>query len=141
MSTETIEYIVTKRTANFDYIKRAHQGKVYWFNTVQLSKPLINRGFASHKLLNKRSERWFTLGLSLAKLLEFPNGALLVRAMAQLIEEYEHFNDHNSNDAKSAALVGHITTSPPPTAASSLIIVCRLLCVVCCVLCADAVCM
>lgn len=27
---EQIEYVVARRQQNFDYIKRAHQGKVHW---------------------------------------------------------------------------------------------------------------
>lgn len=38
--------------------------------------------------------RWFLLGVSLGRLLELADGATLVRALSQLLEEYEHYIAH-----------------------------------------------
>jgi hypothetical protein len=35
--------------------------------------------------------RWYLLGLSLGRLLELGDGVILVRALSQLVEEYEHY--------------------------------------------------
>ena len=31
MSADALEYVVQKRTAGFEYLKRAYQGKVLWY--------------------------------------------------------------------------------------------------------------
>jgi len=90
---ETIEYVVTKRQKNFDYIKRAHQGKIHWLNVIKLSKSQILKYYTPSKL-QKRVERWFMLGMSVGKFLEFSSGALVVRSLTQLLEEYEHYVSH-----------------------------------------------
>lgn len=59
-------------------------------NVMKLSKASIVANFPVEKM-NKRIRRWFMLGLSLGRLLELSEGATLVRALCQLIEEYEHF--------------------------------------------------
>ena len=85
-----IDYVVTRRQQNWDYLKRAHQGEVHWLNVLHLSKSVINKSIPTEKLV-KRIRRWFLLGLSLGRLLELSEGATLVCALTQLIEEYEHF--------------------------------------------------
>jgi hypothetical protein len=51
---EQIDYIVTRRQQNWDYIKRAHQGKVHWLNVIKLSKSSIVANLPPDKL-QKRS--------------------------------------------------------------------------------------
>jgi len=87
---EQVELLVTRRQQNWDYLKRAHQGKVHWLNVLKLSKSTILKYFPPDKL-HKRIRRWFMLGLSIGRLLELTDGSVLVRTLAQLIEEYEHF--------------------------------------------------
>lgn len=48
-----VEYIVTKRVANLNYIRKVHEGDVYWLNVVKLSKDdIIN--FYHPQTLQKR---------------------------------------------------------------------------------------
>lgn len=86
----TIDYVVARRQQSWNYIKRAHQGEVHWLNVIHLSKGLIVKSMPPDKLA-KRIRRWFMLGLSFGRLLELSEGATLVRALSQLVEEYEHF--------------------------------------------------
>ena len=58
-------------------------------NVMKLSKSSIVSNFPPDKM-HKRIRRWFMLGSSLGRLLEMSEGATLVRALCQLIEEYEH---------------------------------------------------
>jgi len=62
-------------------------------NIVLVSKSDLTKYYSQQKL-DKRVERWFFLGLSVAKLVVLPNGSPVVRALCQLLEEYEHFNDN-----------------------------------------------
>lgn len=96
---EQVEYVVTKRQQNWDYLKRTHQGKVHWLNVVKLSKKNILEFFPPEKL-QKRVRRWFILGLSLGRLLELNDGATLVRALCQLLEEYEHHISHEKEKSE-----------------------------------------
>lgn len=96
---ETVEFIVTKRKSNFDYIKRTHQGKVHWLNVVRLNKANITRFFSPEKL-QKRVARWYMLGVSAGRLLSLPEGSYVVRAMCQLFEEYEHFCAHPTTSVR-----------------------------------------
>lgn len=41
-----------------------------------------------------RIRRWFILGVSLGRVLELVDGATLVRALSQLLEEYEYYIAH-----------------------------------------------
>lgn len=90
---EQIEYIVLKRQNTLDYLKRTHQGRVYWLNVIRLSREDIESFYAPAEL-ERRAEQLFILGLSVGRLLELSQGALVVRALAQLMEEYEYFVSH-----------------------------------------------
>lgn len=115
---EDIAYIVSRRRQSFDYLKKAHQGRIYFLNVLKLNKIQILQYFSTEKL-QKRLRRWSLLGFSFARILEHhsggggnnPNmayndnnnnnsnnnsgsvvqGPALVRAMAQCVEEYEYY--------------------------------------------------
>jgi hypothetical protein len=94
-----VEHIVTKRQKNLAYLKRAHQGKVHWLNVVKLSPEHITQLLGPEKV-QKRVTRWFALGLSAGKLLELPSGHTAVRALSQLMEEYEYHISHQKQQEK-----------------------------------------
>ena len=90
---QLMEYIVQKRTDNLDYLRRFHEGKAMWLNTVNISTLEIERAYQP-QTLQKRLQQWFCLGLSLAPLIQYDNGYQFVRACSQLMEEYEyHFSN------------------------------------------------
>jgi len=95
---DQLEYVVLKRQSTFDYLKRAHHGSLYWLNVVKITKRDILQYHTRHPhdpiVWAKRIEELFLLGLSMGKLLELPNGPMIVRAFAQLMEEHEHFLTH-----------------------------------------------
>jgi len=107
---ELIDNLVKKRLANFDYIKRVHQGTVHWMNTVLLSKDDIrgyynaqNKQVASKprsatiqatsapKRKRTRTEQWFYIGISLAPLLELESGDPYIAALSTFWTEFEHW--------------------------------------------------
>lgn len=100
-----VEYIVTKRIANLEYIRKVHEGNVYWLNVVRLSKDDIKNFYHPQALQKRytvsinlsdvsRVQQWFYIGVSIAPLLQFQNGFQFVRACSQLMEEYEyHFSN------------------------------------------------
>jgi hypothetical protein len=108
---DCVEHVVTKRKGNFDYLKRTHQGKVLWLNTFQLSTAAIV-SFYGPQQLQKKAYRYLLLGMSIAGLLNLPTGAHIVQALAQLMEELEHFIGHPTPASK--ALIGLSNYKPVP---------------------------
>ncbi|EFC41823.1 hypothetical protein NAEGRDRAFT_58715 [Naegleria gruberi] len=88
-----MEFIVQKRVENLEYIRKFHEGQVFWMNTVKVSPSEIEKAYQS-QTLQKRLEQWFTLGMSMAPLIQIDNGYEFVRACSQLLEEFEyHFSN------------------------------------------------
>jgi len=80
-SVDFIEHLVRKRIESWKYLKRAHEGSVFWMNVVFLTKEDISNYYTDPKVLQKRAEEWFCLGI--------PNGAPILTAISQLWDEYE----------------------------------------------------
>ncbi|KAL0488758.1 hypothetical protein AKO1_003897 [Acrasis kona] len=90
---QLLEYVVKKRVDNLDYIRRVHEGKAFWLNTVKITPQDIQQ-YYHPQTLQKRVQQWFYMGVSIAPLLQLENGYLFVRSCAQLMEEYEyHFSN------------------------------------------------
>ncbi|KAJ5071560.1 hypothetical protein M0811_10192 [Anaeramoeba ignava] len=84
-----LENLVTKRTNNFDYLKRLHEGEVYWLNIVSLTQTDISSFYTnSQTILRTRTNLFFFLGLSLGPFLQIPNGPNYLQSLASLFEEY-----------------------------------------------------
>lgn len=90
---QLLEYIVKKRVDNLDYIRRVHEGKVFWLNCVKITPQDIEQ-YYHPQTLQKRVQQWFYMGVSIAPLLQLENGYHFIRSCAQLMEEYEyHFSN------------------------------------------------
>jgi len=91
-SVDFIEHLVRKRIESWKYLKRVHEGSIYWMNVVFLTKEDIANYYIDPKVLQKRAEEWFCLGISLANifnLANISNGAPFLTAISQLWDEYE----------------------------------------------------
>eukprot|EP00698_Gefionella_okellyi_P021093 TRINITY_DN6729_c0_g1_i2.p1 TRINITY_DN6729_c0_g1~~TRINITY_DN6729_c0_g1_i2.p1 ORF type:complete len:217 (+),score=21.99 TRINITY_DN6729_c0_g1_i2:91-741(+) len=88
-----IETLVTSRAKTIDYIRRVHGGGVRYLDIVEISSAEIATAYATDKRqpIVKRVEQWFNLGMSLAPLLRLNSSEVYVRAVAQLVEEYDYF--------------------------------------------------
>eukprot|EP00300_Choanocystis_sp_HF-7_P036771 c52687_g1_i1.p1 GENE.c52687_g1_i1~~c52687_g1_i1.p1 ORF type:complete len:261 (+),score=62.18 c52687_g1_i1:120-902(+) len=84
-----IEYIVNKRHSNFEYLKKIHEGGAFWLNCVKIAQEDILT-FYGNPATQARAEKFFILGTSVAPLLHLQNGIQYIRALAQLIEEYDY---------------------------------------------------
>ncbi|EGG17960.1 hypothetical protein DFA_06626 [Cavenderia fasciculata] len=92
---KSIVYIVEKRTNAIDYIRRIHESAYYqqnsksplhWMNVANIQKIDFEKSID----IQKRLIGWFSLGLSLAPLLSTDKGPAFVRALVQLMEEYDY---------------------------------------------------
>jgi hypothetical protein len=66
-------------------------------NVVKLSSKDLQK-YISVTKLQQRSRRWFILGYNIATLLELHTGASILKALAQLLDEYEHWLTQGVND-------------------------------------------
>lgn len=51
---ESLKYMAHKRITTFVYLKKAHEGKVNWFNTILLTKPELEKWFDPSRM----QRRW-----------------------------------------------------------------------------------
>mmetsp|Transcript_17359 Transcript_17359/g.29055 ORF Transcript_17359/g.29055 Transcript_17359/m.29055 type:complete len:272 (-) Transcript_17359:2070-2885(-) len=87
-----IELLIEKRKLNFAYIKKLHQGGLYFLNSVMVSKEDVYKVVAQ-KDVDHRARMFYYLGLSICPLLDLTNGPNTVRAFSQLLEEWEYMFD------------------------------------------------
>ncbi|TGZ85274.1 hypothetical protein EX30DRAFT_337656 [Ascodesmis nigricans] len=97
---QSVHDICTKRIATLDYLRRAHEGRVFWFNTHLIPRQDLSRILHSDtKKLYKRAANLFILGNSLPNILEIggpggggaPAALEFMKAWYQLLQEYETY--------------------------------------------------
>ena len=113
-----IQDMSNKRIGTLDYMRKAHEGRIHWFNTVHFSKADISRlpSYAPNRL-SRRATNYFILGLSLPAVLDVyqpphpqsPASANtsvagdFLRSLNQLLVEFETFQQHHPPDGSSAS--------------------------------------
>ncbi|ORX96485.1 hypothetical protein K493DRAFT_314495 [Basidiobolus meristosporus CBS 931.73] len=96
---EALRDLIHKRISTFAYLQRVHNGGAHYFNTILLSEEDLSR-FYNNKRLRKRSQKIFILGTSLGPILEITTTPDYVKALHQIIHEYEHFVSDGSKTKK-----------------------------------------
>ncbi|CAG8499516.1 26322_t:CDS:2, partial [Racocetra persica] len=92
--------LVQKRITTFSYLKRVHEGRIHWFNTVCLSKEDLGMMYENVRM-KKRTGNFFILGCSLASILDISNPQDYVKALNVMLQEFEyHTNDHSKQKMK-----------------------------------------
>ncbi|KAL1914896.1 uncharacterized protein VTP21DRAFT_7812 [Calcarisporiella thermophila] len=92
---EFLTNLVWKRIHTINYIKGAHEGKVHWYNTILLSR----EDFAplqQNPRLRKRTYQYFVLGMSLGTTLDITNPEDYIKALSNLLQEFEYFSNDQS---------------------------------------------
>ncbi|KAH8782635.1 hypothetical protein BGZ57DRAFT_262943 [Hyaloscypha finlandica] len=107
---ETITYqhiqeTSSKRISTLDYLRKAHDGRVYWFNTLLFNKPDLQRMpyFDSRKLA-RRATNYLLLGLSLPTILDLnsSNPIEFLKTLNALLAEFESFQQMHPPDGSSS---------------------------------------
>ncbi|KAG9288197.1 hypothetical protein G9A89_020503 [Geosiphon pyriformis] len=94
-SYEYFSELVQKRITTFTYLKRAHEGRIHWFNTVCLTKDDLATEYDNSRM-KRRTGNFFILGASLALILDITNPHDYVRALTVMLQEFEyHTNEHS----------------------------------------------
>ncbi|CAL3967275.1 hypothetical protein PZA11_003625 [Diplocarpon coronariae] len=108
-STPTLETITyqhiqetsSKRISTLDYLRKAHEGRVYWFNTVLFNKPDLQRMpyFDSRKVA-RRAINYLLLGLSIPTILDLNSSTALefLKTLNALLAEFESFQQVHPPD-------------------------------------------
>lgn len=113
-----IQDMSNKRIATLDYIRKAHEGQNYWFNTIHFSKADLSKlpNFTPARLA-RRATNYFLLGLSIPAVLDVhsqphPLAAPSVnasiaqeylRGLNTLLTEFETFQQHHPPDGSTAS--------------------------------------
>ncbi|KAK5956506.1 hypothetical protein OHC33_001991 [Knufia fluminis] len=102
-----------KRIATLQYMRKAYEGKLFWFNTVHFSKRDVER-FNSHmpNRLSRRATNYFLLGISIPSVLDIhqvphPSSSAqasistameLLKSLHILLTEFESYQERHPTD-------------------------------------------
>ncbi|KAI0472773.1 hypothetical protein GGR56DRAFT_582049 [Xylariaceae sp. FL0804] len=101
-----VQDIVNKRISTLDYLRKAHEGRVYWFNTLLFDKPDLARMpyFNSAKLV-RRANNYLLLGLSLPAVIDLNSSTPMefLRSLNTLLTEFDSYQQIHTVDGVSAS--------------------------------------
>jgi len=100
-----IRDMASKRISTLDYLRKAHEGRVYWFNTVHFSKADLSRmPYFDQRKLCRRAINYLLLGLSLPPILDVNSTPFeYLRALNALLLEFETFQQVHPADGSSTS--------------------------------------
>ena len=105
---QQIHDVSSKRISTLDYLRKAHEGRVYWFNTLLFSKSdLAKIPFFEPKKLARRATNYLLLGLSLPNVLDLNSSSPqeCLRALNALLVEFESYQQiHPPEGGSSSSL-------------------------------------
>lgn len=103
---QQVHDVSTKRISTLDYLRKAHEGRVYWFNTLLFTKSdLAKIPFFEPKKLARRATNYLLLGLSLPNILDLnsSNPQECLRALHALLLEFESYQQIHPPEGGSAS--------------------------------------
>ncbi|KAL8953804.1 MAG: hypothetical protein Q9222_000369 [Ikaeria aurantiellina] len=101
-----IQDMASKRISTLDYLRKANEGRVYWFNTLLFSKvDLAKMPYFESRRMARRATNYLLLGLSLPSILDFnaSNPLEYLRALNALLVEFESYQQIHSPDGPSSS--------------------------------------
>ncbi|KAF2833660.1 hypothetical protein CC86DRAFT_461964 [Ophiobolus disseminans] len=96
-----IHEMASKRISTLDYLRKAHEGRIYWFNTLLFSKSDLTRlPSSSPRNQARRATHYLLLGFSLPTILDLnANSATdYLRALNALLLEFEQYQSIHPAD-------------------------------------------
>ena len=103
---QQIHDVASKRISTLDYLRKAHDGRVYWFNTLRFSKSdLAKMPFFESKRLARRATNYLLLGLSLPSILDVntANPQEYLRTLNVLLSEFDSYQQIHPPEGGSAS--------------------------------------
>lgn len=99
-----IQETATKRISTLDYLRKAHEGRVYWFNTLLLTKADLQRiSNLDYRKLARRATNYLLLGLSLPIIIDLYCSSPIefLKTLSALLSEFESFQQVHPPDGSS----------------------------------------
>ncbi|KAF1973157.1 hypothetical protein BU23DRAFT_507174 [Bimuria novae-zelandiae CBS 107.79] len=104
-----IQEMASKRISTLDYLRKAHEGRIYWFNTLLFARPDLTRlpGFTPRNLA-RRATHYLLLGFSLPTILDLNSSSPsdYLRALLSLLTEFEQYQSIHPADGSAPASLG-----------------------------------
>ncbi|KAF9933242.1 hypothetical protein BGZ67_004372 [Mortierella alpina] len=82
--------LISKRITTWTYLMRVFRGGMVLYNTALLSEHEMRQIWSDDKM-HRRSLQFFSLGTSLATILDIPSTADYMKALNSVTQEYEYF--------------------------------------------------
>ncbi|KAI1158025.1 hypothetical protein F5B18DRAFT_122925 [Nemania serpens] len=103
-----IQDVTSKRISTLDYLRKAHEGRIYWFNTLLFDKPdLARMPFFDSRKLARRATNYLLLGLSIPVVIDLNSSTPLefLRSLNTLLTEFDSYQQiHTENGVSSSSL-------------------------------------
>ncbi|KAJ4392861.1 hypothetical protein N0V91_011216 [Didymella pomorum] len=102
-----IHELASKRISTLDYLRKAHEGRIYWFNTLLFAKPDLSRlPSFTPRAQSRRATQYLLLGFSLPTILDLHanSPADYLRALNALLLEFETYQSMHPSDGSLPSL-------------------------------------
>ncbi|RMY66820.1 hypothetical protein D0863_08179 [Hortaea werneckii] len=104
---QMIHETTAKRMATIEYIRKVHDGNIFYFNTLHYTPSSLHTSIPSlqnHKL-GRRATSYLVLGYSLPALLDMNSGTPMeyLKALFSLLQEFETYQSLSGFDASSGS--------------------------------------
>ncbi|KAK3296815.1 uncharacterized protein B0H64DRAFT_110032 [Chaetomium fimeti] len=89
-----IQETASKRISTLDYLRKAHEGRIYWFNTLLFDKPdLLRMPYFDARKLGRRATNYLLLGISLPAVIDLNSNTPIefLRSLNTLLAEFDAF--------------------------------------------------
>ncbi|KAI1133336.1 hypothetical protein F5Y10DRAFT_228771 [Nemania abortiva] len=100
--------VANKRISTLDYLRRSHEGRIYWFNTLLFDKPdLARMPYFDSRKLARRATNYLLLGLSIPVVIDLNSSTPLefLRSLNTLLTEFDSYQQiHTENGVSSSSL-------------------------------------
>ncbi|KAJ5099228.1 hypothetical protein N7532_006229 [Penicillium argentinense] len=102
---QQIHEMAAKRISTLGYLRKALEGRVYWFNTVHFSRADISRmPYFDARKLSRRAVNYLLLGLSIPPVLDASSTPFeYLRALNALLLEFEAYQQVHPPDGSSSS--------------------------------------
>lgn len=108
---DALKTTVNKRIATWSYLRSAHEGRVFWFNTVLLGQEELQAAF-EHTRMRIRTSRFAILGMSLSALLDISAPPDFLRGLLSLMQEFDSVADDKFELDRKNRSVFRVTARP-----------------------------
>ncbi|CAG7558868.1 unnamed protein product [Fusarium equiseti] len=99
--------LANKRIATLEYLRKAHEGRVYWFKTYLFEKPdLARMPSLDPRKLGRKATNLLLLGLSLPTIVDLYSSTSIefLRSLNSLLSEFDSFQQLHGDSSTAASL-------------------------------------